>query len=103
MARKTAVPRRLGSPEIVQPWDGKGGVFGQRGGSADPLRLGIGERGSRVARDGRWTVDDGRNACTDVIKVVSKAVNEWSGRSFLASLDSFLNAGVLTLVRSLLI
>ena len=43
-------------------------------------------------------MDDGRNARADVVEVVSKVVNEGSGRSFLASLDSFLNAGVVTLV-----
>ena len=37
---------------------------------------------------------DGRNARADVIEVVSKVVNEGSGRSFLASLDSFFESGV---------
>ena len=48
-------------------------------------------------------LDDGRNAHADVIEVVSKVVNERSGRSFIASLDSFFDTGVVTLVRSLLI
>ena len=51
----------------------------------------------------RWTVDDGRNTRADAIEVVSKVVNEGGGRSFLASLDSFDNAGVVTFVCSLLI
>ena len=46
----------------------------------------------------RRAVNDDRNAHTDVIEVVNKG----SGRSFLASLGLFLNAGVVPLIRSLL-
>ena len=38
-----------------------------------------------VWRAARAVVDDGRNARADVIEVVSKAVTEGSGRSFLAT------------------
>ena len=54
----------------------------------------------RAAGDGQWMMERTR---ADVIEVVSKAVNEGSSWLFLASLDSFFDAGVVTLVRSLLI
>ena len=84
----------LDPPVIVQPSDGRREVRGRRGGSANPLRRGDGEHGSRVARRAVDGGCDGRNARADVIEVVSKVVNEGSGRSFLASLDSFFESGV---------
>ena len=72
-----------------------GGERSADGVGGAPIRFaGDGEHGSRVARRAVDGGCDGRNARADVIAVVSKVVNEGSGRSFLASLDSFFESGV---------
>ena len=71
-----------------------------------PIRFAGGSANmSLVPGGGWWAVDDGRNAHTDVIEVVIEVVNEGSGRSFfsLEFLSPFFNAGLVTLVRSLLV